>query len=287
MNINAFDFNDNTRAVLNTIEKNGTIPHAIILESDDDAQSANAAKLLSMYAVCNAEERPCGECVHCRKAANDSHPDITYVPLIDKSKFYKIDQIRELIKDTVIIPNEADAKVYIFNKADTRLDIVQQNALLKVIEEPPQNVYFIFICENSRRLLITIRSRCTLLRLTGSREADVEITEKACKIIRGILSPTEYNLLKALNALTDKSESDEILSCVSLVLRDGLVCSVGGNAKTNAELGRQLSLKFTKDKLIKMIELTESQKKLISQNANINLLTTRLCGEYRRISWQR
>ncbi len=287
MNTNIFDFNENTRAALSSIETDKTIPHAVIIESSDGEEAVNAAKLLSMYAVCRAKDKPCGCCGQCRKAQNAAHPDITYIRLIDKAKFYKIDQIRELIKDTVIVPNDAEAKVYIFEKADLRLDVVQQNALLKVIEEPPKNVYFIFLCENSRRLLVTIRSRCIILRISNSRGIDGEILENAREIIRGILSPMEYSLLKALNVLTDKNSADETLTAASLILRDGLVCSAGGSAKADAELARQLSLKFTKDKLIKMIELTENQKKLISQNANINLLTTRLCGEYRRISWQR
>lgn len=287
MNKDLFDFDEKISKLIDTLESDGKIPHAVIIECDDKGKSLEIAKYLSMYAVCSSDNKPCGICKQCHNAFNQAHADIKYAYPEGKSGRYSIVQLRDIIEDSAIRPNDADTKVYIFESADERLDTVQQNSILKLIEEPPQNVLFIFTCENSRRLLITIRSRCTLLKISSEKSFDETSRQYAFDIVKGMVSTKEYDLLKALNVLTDKEKSGEVLQIVKLVLRDGLVLLSGGNAVTNEELARQLSTRFTMAKLILMIELTDDAERKIAQNININLLTTWLCGEYRRISWQR
>lgn len=285
--MSGFDFDSSTVSALNSLESNGRIPHAIIIEGSDSEKTLATAKFLSMYAVCTAEQKPCGVCNQCHKAQNAAHADIYYAQPEGKSGGYSIKQLRKIIEDAYIKPNEASSKVYILAQAESRLSAVQQNALLKLIEEPPQNVVFIFTCENSRNFLITIRSRCTILRLRDEHSFDEDATDFAKQIISGMLSTKEYDLLKSLTALSKKDKEDDVLSVVTLILRDGLMMLSGGKPKTDAELGRRLSLSFNKRRIIELIEVTEDAKIKIAQNINISLLTTRLCGEYRRISWQR
>lgn len=285
--MSGFDFDSSTVSAINSLESNGRIPHAIIIEGSDSEKTLAAAKFLSMYAVCTAEQKPCGVCNQCHKAQNAAHADIYYAQPEGKSGGYSIKQLRKIIEDAYIKPNEASSKVYILAEAENRLSAVQQNALLKLIEEPPQNVIFIFTCENSRNFLITIRSRCTILRLRDEHSFDEDATDFAKQIISGMLSTKEYDLLKSLTVLSKKDKADDVLSVVTLILRDGLMMLSGGKPKTDAELGRRLSLSFNKRRIIELIEVTEDAKIKIAQNINISLLTTRLCGEYRRISWQR
>lgn len=287
MNTSGFDFDSQTIGALNSLESNGRLPHAIIIEGSDKEKTLAAAKFLSMYAVCVADEKPCTVCNQCHKAQNAAHADIYYAQPEGKSGSYSIKQLRKIIDDAYIKPNEADSKVYILAEAETRLSSVQQNALLKLIEEPPKNVVFIFTCENSRNFLITIRSRCTILRLRSERCFDEEMADYARQIILGMLSAREYDLLKSLIVLSKKDMADDILSVVTLILRDGLMMLTGGKPKTDEELARRLSLSFNKKRIMELIEVTEDAKTKIAQYININLLTTWLCGEYRRISWQR
>lgn len=287
MNTDVFDFDSSTVSALNSLETNGRIPHAIIIEGSDRDKTLDAAKFLSMYAVCTSAQKPCAVCNQCHKAQNAAHADIYYAQPEGKSGSYSIKQLRKIIDDAYIKPNEADAKVYILADAENRLSAVQQNALLKLIEEPPKNVVFIFTCENSRNFLITIRSRCTIIRLRSEHSFDEEVFGFARQIISGMLSTREYDLLKSLTVLSKKNQAEDILSVVTLILRDGLMLLAGGKPKTDAELGRQLSLRFNKRKIMELIEVTESAKTKITQYINNSLLTTWLCSEYRRISWQR
>lgn len=287
MNLSGFDFDESTKKIIGTLDNNGRIPHAIVIESKGKNKALAAARFLSMYAVCISENKPCGVCAQCHKAEQAAHADIKYAYPEKKSKTYSIDQMRDISKDAYIRPNEANAKIYIFEDADNRLSVIAQNSFLKLLEEPPQNVYFILLCENAKGLLATILSRCTVITLKSSTSFDETAVQNAKNIVNGILSSREYDLLLASNSLSDKDKSDETLAAVKLILRDGMAVLSGADAVFDAALGKLLAARFTKGKLIEMIELTENAKIKITENININLLTTWLCGEYRRISWQR
>lgn len=287
MNFSGFDFDEIVKESLSALDNHGRIPHAIVIESKNKEAALEAAKFLSMYVVCTGDSKPCKVCEQCHKAEIKAHADISYAYPEKKSKTYSIEQMRSIIKDAYIRPNEADAKVYVFENADNRLSDIVQNSFLKLLEEPPQNVYFILLCESAQKLLVTILSRCTVIRLKNDVKIGEKPLEYAEKIVKGIISSREYDLLLALNALADKENADETLSTVRMILRDGLAVSVGTKAVFNEKLGKGLASRFTKGKIIEMIELTDDSAIKIKQNININLLTTWLCGEYRRISWQR
>ena len=287
MNFSGFDFDGSVKEALSALDNHGRIPHAIIIESKNKESALEVAKYLSMYAVCTSDNKPCKTCEQCHKAEIKCHADISYPRPENKSKTYSIEQMRNIIKDSYILPNEANAKVYVLEEADNRLTDIAQNSFLKLLEEPPQNVHFILLCESAQKLLLTILSRCTVVRLKNEVKISEKALEYAEKIVRGIISSREYDLLLALNVLSDKENADETLSTVRMLLRDGLAITVGTKAVFNEKLGRELASRFTKGKIIEMIELTDNSAIKIKQNININLLTTWLCGEYRRISWQR
>lgn len=287
MNFSGFNFDENTVKAIKTLDNNGRIPHAIVIEGKNREMLLETAKYLSMYAVCTSENKPCGQCAQCHKASTQAHADISYAYPEKKSKTYTIEQMRNIAKDAYIRPNEATAKVYIFEEADNRLSAISQNSFLKLLEEPPSNVHFIMLCENAQKLLITILSRCTVIRLKSEKSFSETAVANAKSIVNGIISAREYDLLLAVNSLSDKDNSADTLEAVRLIMRDGIALLEGADSVFDDELGKSLATRFTKGRLLKMIELTEDAGIKIKQNININLLTTWLCGEYRRISWQR
>ena len=274
--------------VIKNITESGRLPHALIIEGGGD-EAAELAKYLSAFAVCSEQDKPCGHCKNCVNAFAKTHADITYVTpdSSSKSKTLTIDRIRELIKDAYILPNDSDSKVYIFENADSVFSEITQNAFLKLLEEPPKGVYFILLCQSAKGLLPTIISRCSMINLGGEAVISEDAQKAAEEIINGIISLSEYDLLLALRSLADKSLADDILRAVKLILFDAVTVLSGAKASYKPELAKKLSSRFTRKKLLDMIELTDSSKYKLKQNININLLTTQLCGEYRRISWQR
>ena len=90
-----------------------------------------------------------------------NHPDfITVEDPEHKNVAVKI--VRQIREDMFVRPNEASYKIYLFPQ---ELGIEGQNALLKTLEEPPKYGVFILLTDNPDKLLPTVRSRCTELKL--------------------------------------------------------------------------------------------------------------------------
>jgi len=126
-----------------------------------------------MAVVCGARDggRPCRCCAHCDKASRHIHPDISVVGKLEDKLIVTVDQVRELKKDVHVIPNEADKKAYIINDAD-KMNMNAQNAILRILEEPPSFAVFILCTENPAALLPTVRSRCVELKSRAIIESD-------------------------------------------------------------------------------------------------------------------
>ncbi len=119
------------------------------------------ARLLTAAVQCENSHRPCLRCNSCRKVMADTHPDcITVVDPDHKTVAVKL--VRDARADMYVVPNEGRRKVYIFPQ---ELGVEGQNALLKILEEPPQYGVFILLSDNPEKLLPTVRSRCVELRL--------------------------------------------------------------------------------------------------------------------------
>jgi len=104
------------------------------------------------------EAAPCLRCSACRKVLNKVHPDVIHVD-DSEHKQLQIKQVRAIVADAYIRPNEGNRKIYIFDHAE-KLNAADQNALLKMLEEPPAHAVFLLLIPNSGLLLPTIRSRC-------------------------------------------------------------------------------------------------------------------------------
>ncbi len=261
------------------------MPHAVLIQGGNENSRKEAVQFLSRYAVCSAENRPCGECKNCIKASAGGHSDIYTPKLSGKTNIISIEAIRELIKDASIIPNEADTKVFILYDVDKRMSEVVQNAFLKILEEPPQSTLFILTAESSKSMLPTILSRVQVFSLKNEDVVNEETDDLAKEIIKGILSPNEVSLLYATVKLKDRPTFKETLAVVSEYLRLGLNKSVG--VKVDNELASAIAKKLTKSRIISLIDLTSKAIMKADRNVNMALLCTWLCGEYRRISWQR
>ena len=133
------------------------------------------------------------------KIASGHSPDVLTIPTEEKR--IGIDTVRSFVSTVYLTPNELDFKMYIFDDAD-RLTPQAQNALLKIIEEPPKRVYIFLLCQNPGSLLGTVRSRVISVNMQtfdadeirtylaengGLAGADEERTDFAMKMSGGAL----------------------------------------------------------------------------------------------------
>lgn len=150
----------------------GRISHFYLLSGPAGAGKKTLARLLSAAIHCQSAQKPCLSCAACRKVMGNTHPDVITVT-DPEHKNIPVQMVRDIREDMFVRPNESDRKVYIFAQS---LGDEGQNALLKVLEEPPAYGVFILLSENPEALLTTVRSRCTELKLLPLPQQLLETT---------------------------------------------------------------------------------------------------------------
>lgn len=278
---------DNENSIIGLI-RSRRIPHTVIIEGADSAERESAARLLAAGAVCTSDEPPCLSCNACSKALEGYHPDI-FIPEPSKNLKSGILSLKDLrdnyLSQMSVKPNEADVKVYVFSEADKLLREDSQNALLKTIEEPPQNLLFIFTVGSAKSLLLTVRSRARIITLRHTESFDEDCEDAAADIVGGIVSLYEYDLLLALGRLSDKERLRGALTAFTEKLRLAL-CFYSG-IPTDDETVKRLTRKLDRTRVIALIDITGEAVSRLATNVNLQLLTAWLCSQYRRITWQK
>lgn len=189
----------------------GRISHFYLISGPNGSGKRTLAQLLAAAILCQEQDKPCLKCNACRKVMGASHPDCITVD-DPEHKTVAVKLVRNAREDMYIKPNESSRKVYIFPQ---ELGVEGQNALLKILEEPPEYGVFILLSDNPEKLLPTVRSRCTELRLTGLPENQLrEALEKGFpqtdkESITGAINRSGGYLGQAKALLTDGAVSQQ------------------------------------------------------------------------------
>ena len=152
----------------------GSLSHAYIIEGPAGIGKKTFARHFAAAAACehgDGDTVPCGKCRSCRMILSGICPDVTFVGPEGKASI-GVDRIREICADVHIYPNDLDYRIYVIDGADT-MTPQAQNAFLLTLEEPPKYVLFLLLCENSGRLLETVRSRAPRFRMQPLSREDV------------------------------------------------------------------------------------------------------------------
>ena len=169
MGVEALLGNDQLKENLSAAKRKGRMSHFYLLSGPRGSGKHTLANLIAAAMLCAEPNAPCGICRSCRKVRGGSHPD--YITIDDPGKkTVPVDLIREARADIFVRPNEGEKKIYLFPRAQD-LGLPGQNALLKVLEEPPSYGVFLLLTDNPEKLLPTVRSRCVELKLRALPEA--------------------------------------------------------------------------------------------------------------------
>jgi len=155
--------NDRLKENLNRSLDKGHISHFYLICGPEGSGKHTLARLLAAAILCQEKDKPCGRCLSCRKVRDGVHPDFITVDDPEK-KTVSVELIRHARADMYVRPNESEHKIYLFPRAQD-MGLPGQNALLKVLEEPPAYGVFLLLTDNPDKLLPTVRSRCVELRL--------------------------------------------------------------------------------------------------------------------------
>src|SRR5512143_2151164 len=157
--------------------RRGALHHALLLAGPPGVGKGTAARILAQALNCEGGEGDdgCGRCPPCRKIARGVHPDVLVVeeervmaragrwePHAGRapSRDIVVDQIRELVDRRLALKRfEGRCRVVIVDPADA-MNPQAQNALLKTLEEPPEDTVLALVASAPDALLPTVRSRC-------------------------------------------------------------------------------------------------------------------------------
>jgi len=224
------DFHGNATAVrrLREMIARDRLPHAIILAGPEGSGKYTLAQMVAK--ALNCLERPsgdlpdfCGQCSNCTRIAQadalgerfaeavetrenlreadkrdtrifvQTHPEVLIIPPDPPQMLVKVDQVRHLTAGIYYRPAIGTRKVFIFPAAAFVKEAA--NALLKVLEEPPEYATIFLLAENSSALLPTIRSRCVTLHLAPLAVEEIEQDLKS----RADLAPVQRKLVARLS----------------------------------------------------------------------------------------
>lgn len=137
--------------------RNGALSHAYMVSGSDTLAVDEFLRRAAAAAVCTGgADKPCGECLDCKKTYNGTHPDVFSVP--EDGKKIVVEDISDLVESCYIHPLESERKVYILKNFDEANEKAQ-NKLLKILEEPVKNTVFLLGAANMQYVLPTVKSR--------------------------------------------------------------------------------------------------------------------------------
>lgn len=148
--------------------ESGRFPHALLLSGPRGMARELAAVEIAVMLVCAEADGPWSDSQCADRVRVGHHPDVMAVLPQGASNTIKIDDVRAVVESAPSRPYEGESRVWILDGVDAGgITKEAANAFLKVLEEPPDHVYFLLLAANSAAVLPTIRSRCQHLSLPG------------------------------------------------------------------------------------------------------------------------
>ena len=163
---------------------NGKFPKQILLSGGSGLGKTTLARIIANSLLCNApfESRlgaePCGTCEVCLSILH-SYSEFPDIIEFDAASFGGKDEIKEIAGKSVFLPMIAKARIYIIDEAHGLTNQGGQ-AFLKLLEEPPEHVYFILCTTDPQKMLKTNRGRC--VEITLQKPNKTELMELLCKV---------------------------------------------------------------------------------------------------------
>ena len=229
--------NDDTAARVGSAIARGRAPHAFLISGPHGSGKLTLATEIAAALNCergNDEScpLPCGECGTCRRIYGGNYTDLKAIAKPKDRATIGVDHVKDLREDMFLSSTEARYKVYIIRDAET-MTAEAQNALLKVLEEPPSRVVILLLASECDKILTTIKSRVQYIAMSRFSESELSellphVSEAAARLrmtdpakLSGIIMSADGVLGRAIR-LTDpklSAENDADRAAVLGILR--------------------------------------------------------------------
>ena len=245
-----------TETISNQIKSN-KIPNAYLFTGIRGVGKTSIARIVARSLNCsNGFENLCKEkmCEHCEAIINSNHIDVLEMNGADKTS---VDDVRDLIEFSRYGPTSAKYKIYIVDEIH-QISKSAFNALLKVLEEPPDYLRFLFATTEVKKVPVTVISRCQ--RFDLSRVKSNELLEYIKKVSEEENGKVTDDALKLLIKLSEGSVRD------ALSLLDRALVSLEKGEELNLVQAQKIFGSFDKSNLIELLKyiFLGEEKKVIN-----------------------
>ncbi|XEG69035.1 DNA polymerase III subunit delta' [Edwardsiella tarda] len=212
--------------------------HALLLHAIEGMGEASLVYALARWLLCQHPEgeRSCGQCHACRLMMAGTHPDWHCLQAEKGKNTLGVEPVRQIIEQLQSHAQQGGAKLVWIARCE-QLSEAAANALLKTLEEPPAQTYFLLSTREPAQLLPTLRSRCFYLHLAAPAESvslhwlqqqqpgDPQAMSAALRLCGGapvaalaLLQPARWAQREALcQALSQALASDQLLDLLPLL----------------------------------------------------------------------
>ena len=276
MVLDKFNLNAAAKETLLSYSSSSLFPQTILIEGSSAEERIELARSIANLILCQSDgEKPCGVCPACIKCKAMSNPDIREYGEEKTGAVFKVDTAREIRSDAFVIPNDSDRKVYIVKETQNMNDAAQ-NAMLKILEEPPHFDYFILTANSRGSMLETVLSRAVVLSLG---EEEINYSEEVLNICEGVSSAlcnrSRYSVIEALAPVfNDKGIFEEFCDCIETVFVDAMKIRKADIGETEFPCCKKLAESLGDEELFTLAGAVRELHTQFKQNANYNLLIT-------------
>lgn len=249
----------------------GTVGHAYLFCGTRGTGKTTCAKVLARAVNCLSPKdgNPCNECAVCKGIIDGSIMDVTEM---DAASNNGVDDIRDIKEDINYVASNAKYTVYIIDEVHM-LSTSAFNALLKTLEEPPENVIFILATTESHKVPQTILSRCQRFDFRRIRNDDIIIRMKEIAHADGYeITDTAYRMLASLadGSLRDGlSIMERVISASgNKVSENDIVTTLGISTQESVFELTDAIIKSDSSQVIRIIDRVLEEGKELSQLAN-------------------
>ena len=259
-----------------------SVNHAYMFCGIDGIGKHLVAKQFAKSILCNApiDGYFCGNCDSCKTFDNSSD----FITIEAENGLIKVDSIRHMSEEVILKPTVSHNKVVIINDADL-MNESSQNALLKMLEEPPVYAVFILICSNKEKIISTIKSRCTIINFNELTIEDLQNIFKDDVISNEMYlyssgSAGKYLKLKDSNFIDNITMLQSLLEEKSLLKVNSIMSKFKEDKSIKENINDILDLFIIRlgselannsIKTIKQIKIVEDTRNNITRNANFDI----------------
>ena len=209
----------------------GKLSHAYLFTGSRGTGKTSSAKILAKAVNCENPQdgNPCNCCAACRSIDAGSCMDVLE---IDAASNNGVDNVRDLRDDAVYTPSQVKMRVYIIDEVHM-LSLSAFNALLKIIEEPPEHLLFILATTELHKVPATILSRCQRFSFRRISQEDIaarlqyvayqeniELDDSAARVLARLADGGMRDGLSLLDqcasATTGDLTSDRVYACLGI-----------------------------------------------------------------------